>query len=1011
MTDDQPASRVRDWLRQSGFAPEAEEAENQPRNQNALGSTGSEVDTRDSLEDILRLDTHTNSETREAEEAENQPRNQNELSSTGSLVNTRDSLEDILRLNTRTDSETPEATEAENQHRSQNELSSTISEVDTRDSLEDILRLDPRMDSEAPEAVGLPESQSAYSTEEASARDSDEVTGRSLDEVHQLDTPLVPSTVEVLSSQSSEVVRPANNRKKKKNKWAPTPFTYKDIIRNASKALNHIEKGNLQARPRHDKASIRYYDYLRDGSVHPGSAEDVRELPSLGNKTDVRQRLIVVEDLSQRTINTLGIRFRINPEFFEEHLLNSGYSGADFNQPSSKTWSTASLQKSYVCMKWFRPVWRTPTYFSNRDLSDLLRNKTEHFTHRGAFTTRAETNIFRLEWDLWTDPAKTIRVSRECGWEEKVSIWSGSLPGRNCQIVIVLLDPLPQISEQQRFFKKDNLYEPNSPQEASRLLPDMPNDDGLEEALVDLFGGNEDDLPRRLNERGMLFDFWTRYVMRQTMGKHVDNDPVYRCIIEQMAPRKAVEVDLDRIFQEEGSAIDFSTSLTRTKSTRDEFCDALEPDTGHISLAFPLLQIICRDTFALLKQLRHILDEMDVEIMDDARMEDRLVLWRQIISRAQRELPEFTTSITPFVSFMARIDPDGAYGEGSEHGPDGKLDLKTLLEDIERMTERLRVTSASLTSNMALLDSRRSIDEAHAVTRLTELAFIFIPLSFAASVFGMQIKPFANPVPIWYFFVVAVVATSFSYTMRLVMRSQWLTQMKIDMRADIRKYADKNGKSVQPRSLPVGLILQWAASTLVLNAVKTGKWSIRTAWIASHWIYRQVGLVVGFFLLVGLIIAIPTGILGTRHLSPGIQTAVSLGIVLAIIFTLGAVFSISNDTPDVENIWPRIFTREQATSGDQSSTRGPSVPLASGLSRWLRKCLLWLIPPITVLVIPMALLWTRALSIDMKIGATIGIGVLAFFALAFLVVGQLHRVTLPSESRASSSFRSSSTGS
>jgi hypothetical protein len=141
-----------------------------------------------------------------------------------------------------------------------------------------------------------------------------------------------------------------------------------------------------------------------------------------------------VEDLSERTIEVLGRRFGINPEFFEEHLLNSGYSGAKFDQPLSKAWRTASLPKSYVCMKWFRPVWKTPTYFSNRDMPDLLRDKTEHFTHRGKFTTRAETNIFRLEWDLWTDPAKTIRVSRECGWEEKVSIWKGSLSDQDCEI-------------------------------------------------------------------------------------------------------------------------------------------------------------------------------------------------------------------------------------------------------------------------------------------------------------------------------------------------------------------------------------------------------------------------------------------------------------------------------------------------------------------------------------------------------------------------------------------------
>ncbi|KAJ5259307.1 Mg2+ transporter protein CorA-like/Zinc transport protein ZntB [Penicillium angulare] len=329
-----------------------------------------------------------------------------------------------------------ETRDAQDQPRNQNEgtgaavdLESSYPKSERRGSLHNILRLEPY----APEAIRLPESHSGYSATEKAI--SDQETGRSLDAIDQFGTPPASRAANLALSQGLDFDQRGDNRKKNKKTKRRIPLTYDDIIQNASKALKHIEKGNLQNDSRHERTSIVYYDFLHDGSVDSGSAEDVRKLPGLGNGSKyIRQRLIVVEDLSKRTIDGLGIRYRINPEFFEEHLLNSGYSGAHFDQSPSKTWSTASLKKSYVCMKWFRPVWRMPTYFSNRDLNDLLEDKTEHFTRHGAFTTRAETNIFRSEWELWTDPAKTTRVNRECGWEEKISIWSGSLPNQDCQI-------------------------------------------------------------------------------------------------------------------------------------------------------------------------------------------------------------------------------------------------------------------------------------------------------------------------------------------------------------------------------------------------------------------------------------------------------------------------------------------------------------------------------------------------------------------------------------------------
>lgn len=54
------------------------------------------------------------------------------------------------------------------------------------------------------------------------------------------------------------------------------------------------------------------------------------------------------------------------------------------------------------------------------------------------------------------------------------------------------------------------------------------------------------------------------------------------------------------------------------------------------------------------------------------------------------------------------------------------------------------------TSLMAILESKRSIQEAVAVKYLTQLAFVFTPLTFVTSVFGMKIKEMTDTGPrIW----------------------------------------------------------------------------------------------------------------------------------------------------------------------------------------------------------------------------------------------------------------------
>lgn len=225
------------------------------------------------------------------------------------------------------------------------------------------------------------------------------------------------------------------------------PYNYHDIITRASGFLRHIEDGRIRKESRNDVFRLTYQDFpltlpdlfFASNTLNNNNERDLFE--EFGYIPEgVKQRVILVEDLSPRTINFLGCRYGISPEFFEEHLINSGYNGSDYSDPPANTWPTSGLKKSYFSMRWHRPVYRLPIIpFSENDLNEILDpeiGRIEDPVNDASDMSiyRTQTNIFRSEWGLWTNPAITPHNRRVCGWEERVSIWTQSVPDEECQI-------------------------------------------------------------------------------------------------------------------------------------------------------------------------------------------------------------------------------------------------------------------------------------------------------------------------------------------------------------------------------------------------------------------------------------------------------------------------------------------------------------------------------------------------------------------------------------------------
>ena len=102
----------------------------------------------------------------------------------------------------------------------------------------------------------------------------------------------------------------------------------------------------------------------------------------------------------------------------------------------------------------------------------------------------------------------------------------------------------------------------------------------------------------------------------------------------------------------------------------------------------------------------------------------------------------------------------------SKHGMEQKADAAamSLLKDYQALLFRAEALSARcqrgmnvVLNNAMIAESKRAITQAIEVTKLTRLAFLYIPLSFTTSFFGMNLKPIAGGShPMWLWLVVSV---------------------------------------------------------------------------------------------------------------------------------------------------------------------------------------------------------------------------------------------------------------
>jgi len=131
------------------------------------------------------------------------------------------------------------------------------------------------------------------------------------------------------------------------------------------------------------------------------------------------------------------------------------------------------------------------------------------------------------------------------------------------------------------------------------------------------------------------------------------------------------------------------------------------------------------------------LDGIDASMSNDSLVKSNIPEWRRLWCNWRGLLTNFETILQQTKSWI-----EGPRG-GPKFGSDGLPELKSVeqrIEDRKRLERRIEASFQVLMSTMSIIESRNAVSQGESIGKLTELAFIFIPLSFATSFFGMEIK-------------------------------------------------------------------------------------------------------------------------------------------------------------------------------------------------------------------------------------------------------------------------------
>ena len=164
----------------------------------------------------------------------------------------------------------------------------------------------------------------------------------------------------------------------------------------------------------------------------------------------------------------------------------------------------------------------------------------------------------------------------------------------------------------------------------------------------------------------------------------------------------------------------------------------------------PFIRTTLKIVDARILRLRKMLEDLR---LFDPDFEDVREIYarRNALIRVLDRLPDFQPFAEAIMSQTG--DPNIIPSEVDDLIRQSQATSKKGLHICARVQERIQQDTAL----MSIMESRRAIEESQSVKRLTQLAIVFIPLSYASSVFGMNIQEMTGNGPaLWKFIVTSM---------------------------------------------------------------------------------------------------------------------------------------------------------------------------------------------------------------------------------------------------------------
>jgi hypothetical protein len=219
---------------------------------------------------------------------------------------------------------------------------------------------------------------------------------------------------------------------------------YKQNIRRLSKTVPGYDPLCLEIP---GDITITRLDFPSNGHGHLGGPPDRRCLddPDLlvewldEELENIETRYVLVEDINSLVYHTLGSVFRIEPNFFLDHMNNQLARFPATTRDKQAQWNTWNLPAPYNSFRWYRPVSRSKhsdSVLRRRQIEEryerVRKGRPEFIRDRETQTTfridivRAVSNILRPEWDL---SYSTMAADSLVAIEERVSIYQTTRKG------------------------------------------------------------------------------------------------------------------------------------------------------------------------------------------------------------------------------------------------------------------------------------------------------------------------------------------------------------------------------------------------------------------------------------------------------------------------------------------------------------------------------------------------------------------------------------------------------